>query len=148
MSDILDIYVHHLSEGHQEKIEKMLPPDYLGIHEAEAAIRAPVTVIGEMELTDGILILKLAVQTEAIMPCIICNREVQVSISVPTFCHTEEIRNIKKGIFNYKEILREEILLALPSTAECNEGQCPGRAAIAKYFSNNQKKDSHPFEDL
>lgn len=148
MSDTFDIYVHHLSEGHREKIEKTFSADFLAIHEADLVFRAPVTLLGEVEMANGTLILKLKAHTEATMPCVICNREVQVPISTPHFCYTEDLRKVKKGIFNYRDLVREEILLALPSKIECHGGHCPEREAIAKYLSNNTKKDRNPFEDL
>ena len=71
------------------------------------------------------------------MPCALCNRDAQVKILIPDFCHTEALSEIKNGVFDYQETLREEILLAVPYTAECNNGDCPERAGMAKYLTKN-----------
>ncbi len=148
MSDIFDIYVHHLADGHQEKIEEILPPTFLAAQEADIRFTSPISILGEAQLAaEEVLILRLKVETEVSIPCNICNRDIRVKISIPNFYQTEELSNVRVGIFNFKEVLREEILLAIPSTAECSGGDCPGRATISKYFSNNKENDCHPFEN-
>jgi uncharacterized metal-binding protein YceD (DUF177 family) len=137
MDDTFKIFVRRLQEGHAERISERLSCDFLDIHEAELAFESPIVVEGIAEVADGTLILRLAVQTEASMPCAVCNRDIQVKISIPDFCHTEALAAIKGGVFDYREVLREEILLALPYTAECNDGDCPERASLAKYFTKN-----------
>jgi uncharacterized metal-binding protein YceD (DUF177 family) len=138
MDDTFKIYLHRLRDGHEERIEESLSPGFLDIHEADLAFKSPITLKGSVAVADETLVLTLAIETEAIMPCAICNRNVNVKILIPDFCHTENLADIKGGIFDYKEILREGILLELPYTAECNGGGCSERAALAKYFTQGK----------
>jgi uncharacterized metal-binding protein YceD (DUF177 family) len=94
-----------------------------------------VVYAGVATVTDGVLVLQLSLETEAMMPCIVCNREVSVKISIPDFYITASLSEVKSGVFNYREALREEILLALPYCTECNGGDCPERVSLAKYFA-------------
>jgi uncharacterized metal-binding protein YceD (DUF177 family) len=137
VDDTFKIFVHRLKDGHQEKIVESLSADFLDIHEAGVAFKSPVNLKGSAAVTDDMLVLLLTVETEATLPCAICNQDVQVKISIPDLCHTERLADIKGGVFDYREVLREGILLELPYTAECNDGDCPERADLAKYFTNN-----------
>jgi len=143
MDDTFKIFVKRLREGHEEKIHESLAPDFLDIHEAELVFKAPVLIHGSATVADQSLVLLLSVETEAIMPCAVCNREVIVKISIPHLCHTEDLSEIKGGIFDYKETLREQILLELPYRAECNGGDCPERASLAKYFIKKERGENH-----
>lgn len=140
MDDTFRIFVHRLKDGHQEHIKENLEPEFLDIHEAALSFKTPVFLKGSAEVADEMLVLMLTVETEATMPCAICNKDVQVKISIPHFCYTERLSNIKGSVFDFREVLREEILLHLPFTVECNLGNCPERGALAKYFS---KGDQH-----
>lgn len=137
MSDEFKIFVHRLKNGQKEIIKENLSPDFLGIHEAELGFEVPVRISGEAELANDTLILRLSAVTEVSMPCAICNQSIQVPVSVEDFCHTIGVAEIKGDVYNFKEILREEILLALPQRVECNQGNCPERKTIAKYFSRS-----------
>lgn len=134
MDDTFKIFVYRLKDGQQEVIEETLSPDFLDIHEAELSFSVPVVLQGKAEVAENTLILQLSIETEATLPCSICNQDVQVKIGISDFYHTEELANVKDGVFDYRQILREAILLELPYTAECNEGSCPERESLARYF--------------
>jgi len=137
MGDEFKIFVHRLNDGQKEIIEETFSPTFLDVHEQDLAFTAPVKIHGEAEFVDQALVLRLAVETEATMPCAICNENVQVKLEIPVFCHTEELADIKGDVFNFKDVLREAILLELPPRAECNQGKCPQREDLAKYFSRS-----------
>ena len=142
MEETFKIYVHRLKEGHTETLVETLSPEFMGVSEAELAFKVPVIVEGEASASDGALVLRLHLETEATMPCSICNNDVQVKISILNLCHTEEIAQIKGGVFDYQDVVREAILLELPFIAECNQGDCPERATMAKYISKNQDQEN------
>ncbi len=137
MSDVFKIFVQRLSDGQKETIEESLPPTFLDVHEEELRFLKEVKIRGEAEFVDQALVLRLTIGTEATMPCAICNESVQVKLEVPHFCHTEERANIRGDVFNFKDVLREAILLELPARAECQQGKCPAREDLAKYFSRS-----------
>jgi uncharacterized metal-binding protein YceD (DUF177 family) len=136
--DLFKIYVHRLKDGHIETISERLAPEFLGIDERELAFKAPILLKGEASVTNGALVLRLSIETEVTMPCAVCNQEVQVNISISRLCHTEQIDQIRGAVFDYEDIVREAIVLEVPFTAECNRGDCPERASLAKYIRSNK----------
>ena len=143
MDDTFKIFVKRLRDGHDEAIQEVLDPDFIDIHEADLLFKAPVVLQGNASVADEALVLILSVETEAIMPCAICNRPVPIKISIPHCCHTENLSELKGGIFDYKEVLREQILLEIPYKAECNGGDCPERASLAKYLTKKDNLGDH-----
>lgn len=152
------IYVEQLRDGHVHKIKEIHAPDFLDVHEDELRFEKPVDVEGEAYLADDKLILHLNISTHAIIPCSICNGPVDVEIQLPNFYHMEEPENIKSGIFDFGEVLREAILLEVPAFGECHQGNCPERAQVAHYLKTPTKSGSgvdsdeeegyHPFADV
>ena len=135
MDDTFKIFILRLKEGEQEIIEETLAPTFLDIHEEELTFQAPIAVSGKASVADTTLILQLAIETEALMPCSICNQKIPVKIAIPDLCYNESLDEIKNGVFDYQEVLREAILLELPYTVECNGGACPERETLLKYTS-------------
>lgn len=154
MDDAFKIYIEQLREGHTEKIEEKLDPSFLDVKEEDLSFVDPVEVEGEAYLAENDLVLHLNIHTFATIPCAICNEEIKVSVDLKNFYHTTPANEIKSGIYIFKEMLRENILLTTPLFAECNNGQCPERVQLKKFFraSDSQDKNSdegyHPFADL
>lgn len=155
MNEAFKIYIDQLRDGHSEKISENLDPEFLGVREEDLNFVDPVDVEGEAYLADNDLVLHLDVHTLATIPCAICNEAVKVPIDLTNFYHTTPTVEIKSGIFNFRETLRENILLNTPLFAECNNGQCPEREELKKFFRENDSpnKDSedegyHPFAHL
>ena len=142
MDDTFKIFVRRLSDGHQEKIQEILDPEFLGIQETGLAFKLPIELTGVAEMTEEMFVLKLDVETEATLPCSICNEGVQVKISISNFFYTKPFSKIKGAVFDYREPLREAILLAVPHKAECG-GDCPERAFLAQYLTQSKGDSNH-----
>lgn len=154
MNEAFKIYVEQLRDGHAEQIEEKLSPEFLDVHEVDLSFIDPVNIKGEAYIAENDLVLHLEVHTLAKIPCAICNEDVKVPISLENFYHTVPMEEIKTGIYNFQEMLRENVLLATPLFAECNQGQCPARKELKRFFreSDSSDKDSdegyHPFAHL
>lgn len=154
MDDQFKIYVEQLRDGHTETISEQLDPAFLEINEKELAFPYPVEVEGEAYLADDSLILKFEIKAKPVLLCAICNAPVEVPMEIHELYHAEPIEDIKSGIFNFKELLRENIISEVPTLAECNQGKCPERNKLAKYFKNSSSKASEgeegyqPFADF
>lgn len=127
------IFIHTLVNGRKEIIEESLSPEFMEIQEGDLAFNKPIHIKGSAEVADQTLIIRLHVSTEITIPCLICNEPVAVNLTLPDFCHAEPLSDIRGDIFNFKEVLREAILLETPRTAEC-EGNCPERKILSKFF--------------
>lgn len=161
MNDAFKIYVDQLKDGHEENIHEEFLPEFIGITEKDLTFKDPVKVEGKAYLADDSLILNFDIETTAIMPCTVCNAPVAVEIKIRNFYHMESVDEIKSGIYNIQDILRETILIETPHFAECNNGKCSEREKISKYLKNpnsdgdelNGKKSSDddgykPFSNL
>lgn len=148
MEDEFKIFVDRLQDGDEEAIQETFPPSFLGVHEAELSFTLPVVVTGTALRSKGTLTLHFTISTEATLPCAVCNRNMQLKICVHDFYHCEDLHNIRSGVFNFKELLREAILIEIPYTAECNEGSCPERETMAKYLRKEKAVETHPFKNI
>lgn len=143
MDDVFKIYVEQLRDGREEKVSEKLDPSFLDIDEPDLKFDKPVELQGVVYLADNELVLHWDIKTEALLSCLICNEPVRVPIHIQNFYYCESVQKIKTGIYNFKNLLRETILLELPGFAECNEGNCPKR----KEFKDYLKKPSDPMSD-
>lgn len=145
-----NIYLEQLHNGNKTSIDITSAPHFLGINEEELHFDELVVIKGEAYLAGEALIISCHLSTVGKMPCAICNEPVSVEIEVPQFYFAEELSNIRGGIYNFKEAIREAILLEVPLFIECN-GKCPRRKDIEKYLrsADDQKEEGyHPFADL
>ena len=136
MEDRFCINVDPLRDGSHEEIEESFSPKLLDIHEADLAFDAPLEIKGEAFIAGSALIVRFSGTAIALMPCAICNENAPITLKVDNFSHSLEISKIKRGVFNFKNILREAFLLELPSRVECQEGNCPERKNIEQYLKN------------
>lgn len=152
MDDVFKIYVEQLREGHEEEIHEILDPSFLDIQETDLAFSEPVKLDGTAYLAEKELILRWNIAAQAVIPCSICNGAVKVDIEIDHFYHSEPLIDIKTGIYNFKNLLRETILLEVPSFAECCEGNCPKRQEYKKYLKEvsdqSTEEGYQPFADL
>lgn len=155
MDDAFKIYVEQLRDGHIEKIEESFLYDILDVHDKDLDYQDNIDVKGEAYLAEDNLILKLNVSTLAVLPCTICNDPVKVEVKIEGLYHAVPISEIKGAVFNFKEILREAVILETPAFAEC-KGNCPHRKEVGKYLKKAPPKGEgksddegyQPFSDL
>jgi uncharacterized metal-binding protein YceD (DUF177 family) len=156
MDDAFKIYIEQLRDGHSERIDEAFDPGFLDIHEKEVAFVDPVRVRGHAYLADDKLVLNLDISTFVELPCVICNDPVKVEIKDRNFYHVEPLEEIRTGIYNFKDLLRETVLIDIPPFAECHQGKCPHRAEIAHYFKpeaaggkeNDEEEGYTPFANF
>ena len=154
MDDVFKIYVEQLRDGREEKIHEKLNPEFIDIHEKDLSFEKDVELEGVAYLAEHELILHWDIKAEAVVSCSICNEPVKIPIHVKNFYYSEPLEQIKTGIYNFKDLLRETILLEVPLFAECNEGNCSKRKEYNKYFkepsnqSSEEDEGYQPFADL
>lgn len=151
--DEFKIYIDRLRHGNVEKIEENYPIDFLQVHEEELHYEGHVHVRGEVYLAEQNLILHLSIDTTACIPCLVCNEEVKVPIQISNLYHSEPLSTIKGGVYDMREMLRENVLLETPSFAECNQNRCDKRENVKKFLRKTGKDENeadgyHPFANL
>lgn len=159
MDDFFKIYIDQLRDGRTEKIDEVFDPAFMDLQEEDLKFSDPIHVNGEAYLTNDSLVLCLKVKTFATILCAICNNPVKVELKINNLYHVVLFEDIKTGIYNYKELLRESILLETPMYVECGLGKntCPHREEIKKFLKTEEIKNSnadqeeegyHPFANL
>jgi uncharacterized metal-binding protein YceD (DUF177 family) len=150
--DAFNIYVEQLRDGNVEEIDESFPPAFLDVKEEGLSFVDSVKVTGEVYLAGEELVLHFALSAHGLIPCSICNEPVKMDIEIQDLYHAEPLAEIKTGIYNFREVVREAILLETPAFTECG-GNCPKRQEIKKYLKDPQEKSVdedryHPFKDL
>ena len=141
------LLIDRLKKGQTEKIDQTLERAFLGPDEKELKFSFAVKAKGEAYLTDDHLIIRLKASTKVLMPCSICNEMIESDLNVDHFYHAVPVEEIECAIFDYQEFLREALLLELPQTVECNDGNCPERATMAPYIRSSDDAN-FPFKDI
>lgn len=146
MNEQLFIFTDQLQEGEHERINLTLPPEFLDLSEEEIQTPSPVQVKGEAYCLDDLLILSLDVATEIEMPCSICNQTARIPLRNEAIHLSLALSDLPSSVFDYSNLLREEIIMLIPLFAECSGGSCPERKEIQPYLH----KDRHhfPFKHL
>jgi len=148
------IYVEQLRRGVRQRIDATAEPGFMEIAEGdELQFEQPVRMEGEAYLADDSLVIYLDLETEATLPCSICNERIEAPVRVEGLYHLEPLEDISTGVFQFEKVVREAILLEAPSFAECNGGNCSKRKEIAKYLVDPEKvreeeTQRNPFADL
>ncbi len=153
-TDQFKIYIDRLDEGKEEKI--IISPDlsFLDLAADELTFEEPIQVSGKAYISNTHLIIQLRICLVAKLPCSICNEQTRVDIDVKNFYLTEEIAKISGSVYDYREKLREAIILEVPQFVEC-DGNCPQREELRQYLGKktedsqqNESDAQFPFSTL
>ena len=145
MTHELKIFIKQLQTDHQEKIDLTVSPDFFELSESELIMEAPVSVKGEIYVTDHHLILHLDAKTRAKMPCAICNNLTDLSLEAKIY-ESLPLSEIEDSLFDYSSFVKEELLLQIPLFAEC-ESNCPERSNLKAFLKKEEPKKSAPHEN-
>jgi len=149
--DAFKVYIDRLHNGKTQKVKGRFPPEFLDVDEESLRFEKPVAVNGEAYIAEEDLILHFAIKAEALMPCSICNDMTPIEISLPSFYEAVPLTEIKGALYDFRDCLREEILLQIPHTVECHGGKCPERKGMEPYLkaeTANDPEGYQPFADL
>lgn len=150
MDSPLKIFTEQLRDGKRETIEHVLPPDFLGIDEEDLIFHSPIYLKAEAYATDDDLILQISAHTEITMPCSICNEMTTATLKTGEIFHTVLLDELKSTIFDFTDLLREELVLLIPQYVECKGGKCPDRTHLSKFMKSKavSTQNHFPFADL
>lgn len=130
----LKVYIDRLKDDSVEKIDFELPPEFLEVNDEALSFLEPIFLKGSAYLASDHLVIQLKIETQAQIPCTICNEKVTVPIIVDNLKLTVETSSIRSAIFDYSSEVRDAVLLKCPAFIECNSGHCPDRSTIEKYL--------------
>lgn len=135
----LSIYIDRLRDGSKDFIQENISTNEILGNEEDFRFTSVINLTGEAYLAGDHLILSLRINLDAELPCIICNNWTPYPIYIENFLHAESLANIKNGTYNYSNLIRDAILLEIPTYFECNRN-CPERAYLASHLTNKTKQ--------
>ena len=155
MDDAFKVFIEQLRDGEEKRVDEEFDPSFLDLDEEDLAFEKPVLLEGHFYIAEKELVINWNIEALAKIPCAICNEAVEVPVLVRNFYHCEPLANIKSGVYNFKDLLRETILLEVPKFAECNRGSCPHRSEVAQFLKkplseteSDEEGGYHPFVDI
>lgn len=134
MNKDFQVFIDRLKDGRTLMIEEKSSPAFLDIQEEDLKFTAPVIIKGRSYLTSDHLVIHLSASTEALVPCLICNEFFPFPLLIDEFTHAEPLDDIASRIFDFTELLREALLVEVPTFTECNQGVCPERSIAKNYL--------------
>ena len=134
MSNQFKIYIDRLRDGSSSEIAEVVDRDLMQTEEKELNFKDPIHITGQAYVANDFLIIDISIKTNAYLPCSICNKDAAFPVIVKWYKHTVEIKNIKSSIYDYSDLIRQTILLNIPTYIECNNKNCPERENITKYI--------------
>lgn len=141
-----------IREGRQLQIQEKVSADFMEIDSEDLAFRSEIEVKGVAYLASQELVLRVSATTKAQLPCVVCNRMVEVPVIVEELYHVVPCGKVRNGIFDYSPLIRENLILTAPKFAECTgEGCCPEREVISRYLQKEtplSEETQRPFEHL
>ncbi|MBI5274742.1 MAG: hypothetical protein HY860_06805 [Chlamydiales bacterium] len=148
MNDKFLIYIDRLIQGKKDNLSFEVPPSFLEINEDDLSFEDTVFIEMESYIAEDHLILHLDLSTTCTIPCGLCNQKTRKEISLNGEYYTIPLKEIPSRVYNFKEAIRESILLEVPSYYQCNDPNCPGKEELKKYLKQESVQASCPFADL
>src|SRR5262245_11118195 len=113
------LYIDRLRGGEEFFFEEEMNPDFLNLeNDPEFSSSEKVRVSGKAYLAGDWLVIQGSIETALTVLCSMCNESFGMPVHVD-WVHEEPISNIKGGLFDYSELVREEILLEVPYYRLC-----------------------------
>ncbi|WP_213357477.1 hypothetical protein [Chlamydiifrater phoenicopteri] len=150
--DDLKIYVYRLKNiGDRETLQYTVAPETFAEKGLEQVFSCPVQVSGHVErVDDEQLILSLSLQTEVGVSCPFCDKAFLRPVAIESICHLIEREQLRDGVFDCSDLIRQEILLESEGLYECEPEGCPSKAGVESYLQRKEEKfgGNNPFENL
>jgi hypothetical protein len=147
-TEYIKIYIDRLINEEQFEQEGKLPGSILELNETEAKA-SDINYDISAYLADDHLVMNFDADCSIQMPCKICNELTNLEIKLSHQTLLLPLSEIKKGVFEASESIREQILLNIPPFAEC-QGNCPEREFVKKFLKKHDPAGEtyKPFQGL
>ena len=146
------LFVDRLKAGGEDEISEKIAPPFLDLKEGDdIKIDEPITVEGQAYVAGDFLILSLHIVAHLEIKCALCNEPFHLVVDLPRFIHEEAVDEIKHGVFDYGELVRETILLEIPFYPQCGGKVCSNRERVEKYLKTQEDKEEEgyqPFQNI
>lgn len=150
VDDNLRLYVYRLNHvGHREIIDASV---MLDIDDSEVgSFLDPIKMCGYVEkVGHEEFVLRLSLHTKVQSMCVVCLESFSHELNVVDICEYIQSEDVSDGVFDCKELLRQELLLAARQFQECNDGCCPERKWMNTFLNRESRafEGHNPFNNL
>jgi len=153
--DSFTVYIDRLADGSVESLDLALPADFLEVNDGDLSYQSPIQLKGQVYVAETDLVMCFDIKALANMRCTLCNEPVTVPIDLKKIYFAESLETMKSGLFSFKELVRETILIETPRFVKCGGKDCKQKNQFTKYLrteediaKENEGKDYRPFADL
>lgn len=150
-SDSLKLYICRLKlPGEKEVITYSLDPEHIREVGEEELFCSPICVDGSLERIDHeFWALSLNIKTQFNARCCVCNELFLRPVMIRDISHFIHYEESKTGIFDCKQLIRQELLLECDHFLECQSLGCPQRRMISDFLRGKDTfRGDNPFECL
>jgi uncharacterized metal-binding protein YceD (DUF177 family) len=146
-TDSIKIFIDRLKVEGDFKEKGTLNPSILEL-DPKDAVASDISFDLTAYLVEEQLIITFSASCNISMPCKICNEFSDEKISITKSTQDIELSDVKKGVYDASNLIRENILLQIPPFHECN-GNCKERSNLTNYFKKQDSKvTNNPFSQL
>lgn len=148
--DDLKLYIYRLKvPGEKEEICYSLPPDLIRNPGEEELFPLVIEVLGSLEKIDHEQwFLSLGISTQLGARCCTCDKKFLRSVEKIKISHFICGDEAKSGVFDCRDLIREELLLESDHFQECDEEGCPERESIIEFLKERPQSRHCPFDHL
>ncbi|BAE80978.1 conserved hypothetical protein [Chlamydia felis Fe/C-56] len=149
--DDLKLYIFRLKlPGEKEVIKYSLSPENIRDPGEEELFSHPIEVSGNLEKIDSEQwFLSFSISTALGLRCCVCDKSFLYSIGLIEVSHLICHEDAKSGVFDCKDLIRQELLLESDRFQECNKEGCPERGNIVQFLEGRKRiKGETPFDKL
>jgi hypothetical protein len=134
--DNIKFYLHRLKfPGDREEIHASVAPQVF-FDFGEGGVCSPVEIQGSLERVDGEQwFLSLEISTTLSLRCRICDSPVEYPVRGVIIQQLIHCFDEKSGVFDCRDLIRDELLLEGDRFQECRLEGCPEREFIKNFLS-------------
>ncbi len=144
------IHIDRLRDGEEEELACVLDPVFLDLKDdPDLSCTKPIDVSGATYIAGDFLIVELSCEVEFSIRCAVCSEMFPYIVTLDHVRFEKPLEEIRGKVFDFQDLLREEILVQIPHFALCGGYSCKNRKQVEKFLAKEKQEDVfRPFQDL
>ena len=149
----LSIRVDGSADGEGTLFDERLDPAFLDLPEGdELTSSSEVHVHGTAYQTGEWVVIEGSVETTMSLPCAMCNERTVFSVGPFVWKIDIPATDVKNGMVDLTEALREAVLIEVPYLVKCGGEVCRNDSAVRQYLASDKTDEDEelhqPFRSL
>ena len=151
----LCIRIDGSADGEPTLFEEQLDPAFLDLLKGDELVpSSEVQVRGTAYRTGEWVVVEGEVETTMSMPCAMCNEQTVFSVGPLSWKADSPVTDVKNGMLDLTETLREAVLLEVPYVVKCGGKVCRNEQTVRQYLVSDEHRidesdeGNQPFRSL